>query len=216
MQTELSRRERKKEETRHRIFHAAIDLFRERGFENTTVDEITEKADVAKGTFFNYFPRKDAVLAYLSETRLLAVEENAGVMLAEQRPARDKLLDLYAMAASAYEEDRELSRYVLIELMSRLFAPGGDLAMRWHELTVRLIARGQEHGEFRRDVDPVRIEAVLSALYYATLYQWVCEVPSGHAEPPAAVTPECGLPGIAALQEELRARLTLAMEGIAS
>ena len=75
MSVELSRRERKKDETRHRIFHAAIDLFREQGFEQTTVDDITEKADVAKGTFFNYFRRKEAVLAYLSESRLLAIDE---------------------------------------------------------------------------------------------------------------------------------------------
>ncbi len=63
---EVSRRERKKDETRERIFKTAIKLFHARGFEATTVDDITEKADVAKGTFFNYFPRKESVLAYLS------------------------------------------------------------------------------------------------------------------------------------------------------
>jgi AcrR family transcriptional regulator len=216
MQIETSRRERKKEETRHRIFHAAIDLFREKGFENTTVDDITEKADVAKGTFFNYFPRKDAVLAFLSETRLIAIQENAGTMLAKDRPAREKLLDLYALAASAYEEDRELARYVLIELMSRLFAPGEETAMRWHELTVQLVSQGQADGEFRRDVDPVRIEAVLTALYYATLYQWVCEgAPAGVGPGPRDLA-VCNPHSIAELQQELRARLTLAMEGIAS
>ncbi len=216
MQIETSRRERKKEETRHRIFHAAIDLFREKGFESTTVDEITEKADVAKGTFFNYYPRKDAVLAYLSETRLLALEENAGVMLAAERPAREKLLDLYALAASAYEEDRELSRYVLIELMSRLFAPGEESFERWHELVVQLIAQGQANGELRRDVDPERIESVLTALHYATLYQWVCEAPPAAVENGPASGPACGPSSITDLLQELRARLTLALEGIAS
>jgi len=212
MHTELSRRERKKEETRHRIFHAAIDLFRERGFENTTVDEITEKADVAKGTFFNYFPRKDAVLAYLSEDRLQAVEENAGVMLAESRPARERLLDLYATAASGYEEDRTLSRYVLVELMNRLFAPGEESVMRWHELVVKLISQGQLSGEIRRDVDPLRIESVLTSLHYATLYQWVCEGAAACAQP----NPVAEAQFIPDLQKELRERLTLVMEGIAS
>ena len=74
--TEPSRRERKKDETRQRIFDAAIALFREKGFEATTVDEITEKADVGRGTFFNHFPRKETVLAYLSEERLNEAEEN--------------------------------------------------------------------------------------------------------------------------------------------
>ena len=123
MHEEPSRRERKKEETRHRIFHAAIDLFRERGFERTTIDDITEKADVAKGTFFNYFPRKEAVLGYLSEERLMAIEENAPALFAEDRNAREKLLDVYLMAAAAYEEDQELARYVLVEMMRRSFRP---------------------------------------------------------------------------------------------
>ena len=199
MTVELSRRERKKEETRHRIFHAAIDLFRERGFEHTTVDDITEKADVAKGTFFNYFPRKDAVLAFLSETRLLAIEEDAAARLAEDRPAREKLLDLYSVAASAYEEDHDLARYVLIEIMSRAFAPSEDIGMRWHEQILGIVRQGQERGDLKRHLDPVRIGGVLTGLYYATLYEWVCCPPDSFP-----------------LLPELRARLTLAMEGIAS
>ena len=200
MAIELSRRERKKDETRSRIFHAAIDLFREKGFEQTTVDEITERADVAKGTFFNYFPRKDAVLGYLSETRLLDLEENAGRMREESHSAREKLLHLYATAASAYEEDHDLSRYVILELMGRAFAPTEDHATRWHELVVRLVREGQERGELRRDVDPVRIEGLLTGTYYATVYTWVCF-------PEAAAFP---------LREELCARLTLMMEGVAT
>jgi len=200
MAPEISRRERKKDETRSRIFHAAIDLFRDRGFEHTTVDEITERADVAKGTFFNYFPRKDAVLGYLSEARLLEVEENAGRMLEEARPAREKLFDLYATAASAYEEDHELSRYVVLELMGRAFAPTEDIAMRWHELVVRLVRQGQDDGELRRDVDAVRLEGLLTGIYYATLYTWVC----------------CPVEATFPLRGELRALLTLAMEGIAA
>jgi AcrR family transcriptional regulator len=195
----VSRRERKKEETRHRIFHAAVDLFRERGFQNTTVDEITEKADVAKGTFFNYFPRKETVLAYLSEERLLAIEENAGALLDEARPAREKLLDLYSTAASAYAEDRELSRYVLVELMVHAFSPANEVMTRWHDQIVRLVVQGQERGDLRRDLDPVRCEELLQAVYFATLYQWVCCVPEAFP-----------------LLDELRLRMNLVMEGIAS
>ena len=199
MQTEPSRRERKKEETRHRIFHAAIDLFRQKGFESTTVDDITEKADVAKGTFFNYYPRKEAVLAFLSEERLPVIEEIAGTLLAADRRVSEKLIDIYVTGATPYEEDHGLARYVLIENMARSFQPSEEVAMRWHELILRLVRQGQEKGELRRDADPERIEGVLTGIYYATLYQWVC-------------CPE----GTFALLPEMRAHLTLALEGIAS
>jgi AcrR family transcriptional regulator len=195
-----SRRERKKDETRARIFHAAIDLFRERGFEATTIDEITERADVAKGTFFNYFPRKDSVLAYLSESRLQAAEESAGGMLASSQPVREKLVDFYVASASVYEEDRELSRFVLLELMSRAFTPTEEIALRWQEHVVRLILQGQSCGELRSDVDPTRVEALFTGVYYATLYQWACLEEAGTF----------------CLPEELRFRLSLTLDGVAS
>ena len=199
MHTELSRRERKKEETRTRIFRAAIQLFRDRGFESTTVDEITEKADVAKGTFFNYFPRKESVLAHLSETRLVDIEENASVILATDKPVRDKLVELYLNAASAYAEDKELSRFVLTDLMQRAFGPVEDVGSRWQKVTVQVIRHGQDKGELRRDVEPVRAESLLTSLYFATLYEWVC------------------CPGQTFdVEEELRARLHLALDGIAA
>jgi AcrR family transcriptional regulator len=52
-------RERKKRQTRQRISDIATALFIERGFDNVTVAEIAEAADVSKVTVFNYFPRKE-------------------------------------------------------------------------------------------------------------------------------------------------------------
>ena len=167
---ELGRRERKKEETRRRIFETAIALFRERGFEQTTVDEITEKADVGRGTFFNYFPRKESVLAYLSEERVALAEENAAVLLEDRASANDKLLDIYAFAASAYLKDRELSRYVFNEWMQRAFQPTQEAGQRWHKLVVAVIEQGQAAGALRADVQPVVMESLLSSVYISTLY----------------------------------------------
>ena len=62
----LSRRERKKLETRQALLEAAAALFHEQGYDETTVEAITEQADVAKGTFFNYFPSKEDLLGELT------------------------------------------------------------------------------------------------------------------------------------------------------
>jgi len=189
---EVSRRERKKEETRERIFKEAIRLFRDRGFEKTTID------DIAKGTFFNYFPRKESVLAYLSEKRLIAAEENAGTLLAESASASEKLIGIYTQAASVYEEDRELSRFVLNELMMRAFGPSEDAGMRWQKLTLQVIELGRATGELRRDLDAERAESLLSSVYFSTVYLWV----------------NCNETNFE-LRDELRARLELVLDGIA-
>ena len=199
--SDLTRRERKKEETRRRIFETAIALFREKGFEQTTVDEITEKADVGRGTFFNYFPRKESVLAYLSEERVALAEENA-VLLEDRASAHDKLLDIYSFAASAYLKDRELSRYVFNEWMQRAFQPTQEAGQRWHKLVVAVIEQGQTAGALRADVQPVVMESLLSSVYISTLYYWLC-CPVGSEMP-------LDFP----LLEELRLRLTLVIEGL--
>jgi AcrR family transcriptional regulator len=69
-----NRRERRRVETRERIYRAALKIFAERGYLETTVENITEAADVGKGTFFNYFPTKEHVLATYGEQRVDAIE----------------------------------------------------------------------------------------------------------------------------------------------
>src|SRR4029077_7619768 len=69
-QTAPGRRERRRMETREKIFRAAMQLFAERGFSQTTTEDITEAADVGQGTFFNYFPTKQHVLTVLSEKQM--------------------------------------------------------------------------------------------------------------------------------------------------
>lgn len=198
---EPSRRERKKDETRQRIFDAAISLFRQKGFEATTVDEITEKADVGRGTFFNYFHRKEAVLAYLSEERLDEAEEGVTQLLTSRESVRSKLLQIYRLAALAHQQDRDLARFVFTEWLKRAFAPTQEADARWQKLICATLAQGRARGELNPDLDDVRMEAVLSAVYVATVYQWL-------------FCPEDCNGAIPDLETELHARLDIVIDGL--
>src|ERR1700681_4481686 len=68
------RRQRRSSQTRERLFRAALDLFAKHGFADTTVEDITNAADVGKGTFFNYFPSKDHILLAFGEMQLSKLE----------------------------------------------------------------------------------------------------------------------------------------------
>src|SRR6266576_2358827 len=68
------RRQRRSADIRERLFRAALDLFAQKGFAETTVEDITEAADVGKGTFFNYFPSKDHILLAFGEMQLGKLE----------------------------------------------------------------------------------------------------------------------------------------------
>src|ERR1700720_1526423 len=69
------RRQRRSTETRERLFRAALELFAEKGFAETKVEDITNAADVGKGTFFNYFPSKDHILLAFGEMQLGKLQE---------------------------------------------------------------------------------------------------------------------------------------------
>lgn len=63
----IPRRERKKAATREHIVKVAMDLFKKEGIAATTMEQIAEVADIAKGTLYNYFPEKDAIVAANTE-----------------------------------------------------------------------------------------------------------------------------------------------------
>src|ERR1700682_5745951 len=68
------RRQRRSAEIREKLFRAALKLFGEKGLAETTVEDITNAADVGKGTFFNYFPSKEHILIAFSDTQLGKME----------------------------------------------------------------------------------------------------------------------------------------------
>lgn len=55
-------RQRHKQKLRQLLYETAVELFEANGYERTTVQQITEKVGVAKGTFFNHFPTKEHVI----------------------------------------------------------------------------------------------------------------------------------------------------------
>ncbi|WP_028937839.1 TetR/AcrR family transcriptional regulator [Pseudonocardia spinosispora] len=98
---EESRRERKKRQTRQLLTETALRLFAERGYEQTTVAQIAEAADVATKTFFNYFPSKEDVLfADTTHDNAVSLEVIAG-----RRPGES----IAALMTRVYDET--LARY---------------------------------------------------------------------------------------------------------
>src|ERR1051325_325200 len=62
--TPRGKREKNKEQTKKRILAAALALFQENGLEGTTTRQISQKAGIAEGTFFNYFKTKEDLALY--------------------------------------------------------------------------------------------------------------------------------------------------------
>ena len=70
LQTTPSRVERRKEKTRNALLMVALDLFQEKGIYWTKIEDITERADIGKGTFYQYFQTKEDLLEVLLQQGL--------------------------------------------------------------------------------------------------------------------------------------------------
>jgi AcrR family transcriptional regulator len=168
-----SRRERRRHETHARIFEAAMRLFAERGFANTPVEEITEAADVAKGTFFNYFPTKESILEALAERQLSVVK--AAEERAQAAPAiRPVLLEMVHGLADRPSRSPLLLRSLLgvamtnntlSKFLGRVLEAG-----RGHLSSI--LTRGQQLGEVRSDWPAIELARVMQHAFFGTNMIW--------------------------------------------
>lgn len=158
-------REAKKERQRQEIVDAAVDLFRERGFEPTRVQDIVERAWISEGTFFNYFPTKQAVLdaaveGYLDDVvdRLAERDETA--------PVLDQLEELVGEAATLFEGDPEFATLLSLNFQSALAR--GSQRERFGVL-IEVFEEGQQRGELRGDIPAHRLAEAYMAVMLVTL-----------------------------------------------
>jgi AcrR family transcriptional regulator len=95
-------RERKKARTRASIREHALRLFRENGYQATTVQEIAEAAEVSPSTFFRYFPTKeDVVLQDDMDTRMVEALKQQPPELAPVAAVRAAVRQMFASYTAA-------------------------------------------------------------------------------------------------------------------
>lgn len=165
------KRETGKQARRDRLYDAALSLFRQQGYEQTTVDQITRQAGLAKGTFFNYFPTKDAVLRYMGAREIGRL--GASSLAGGSASALGNLKRLLTALSASLEADRELVRLIFgrgITVPDLLCGDAGGFSIR--PTAALLLRRGQTLHEVAAWLDPDVLAAALDALYLQQLVCW--------------------------------------------
>jgi len=106
-------REPRKKKTKELIVRTAIERFKEKGYDNVTVEEITQLCGIAKGTFFNYFPKKEHLLLHVGSSYNDLLHEM--VRKPREGQPKDRLMDLFSDFLRLYLKHFDLLRLVLIE-----------------------------------------------------------------------------------------------------
>lgn len=161
MERYILKRTEKKLQTREKILKAAVSLFREKGFEATTVQEITEIASIAKGTFFNYFPTKESIMLALAEDRLHQIHQYITTYRLDKLPTLSKLRAYVSYLLGEYPLNQHLTRNVwrhVIENESTIF-----------NIWKQVLQEGIHQGDVKKDTDVTSWAHIINSHFYYTL-----------------------------------------------
>jgi AcrR family transcriptional regulator len=167
---------RNKDETRARLFAVATELLGERGFGSTTVDEIADRAGVAKGTVYYHFSSKVELVEALIAEGLTPLAENMRASVEGTSSAREALQALTYAELQFIREHRAFAKLVVTELW-REDRVWRETLMIVREQMVTIIReqieRGIASGELRSDIDPRFAGGALFALTATAALDWL-------------------------------------------
>ena len=196
----LSRRDRKRLNTLNHLASVAMGLFERDGFDAVTMEQIAAQADVAKGTLYNHFPTKEAVLACAIHDQL---GRDLGPLMQQLAPDAafvagvTPLLDAHAQWCETHRD--YLAPYLRFRFMD-IHAPTPGTGTTGYndivDLYTLLINNSQRTGELRKDFKPEHLALLFHHLCLGALLRWL---PAGNLK----------------LRQELDAAVELFIQGAA-
>lgn len=163
-----------KKSVKSRIVSAAWELFHEKGYNGTTVDDIIELSQTSKGSFYYYFNTKDELLNTLS----MILDDYYEKLEEEMDPGMNsfhKLLYINYMTHTMME--KKISLDLLASLYStQLVAQGQrhllDQNRNYYKLVTKIIEEGQKRGQIRDDMSVMNITKYYSMCERALVSDW--------------------------------------------
>ncbi|MCD8398473.1 MAG: TetR/AcrR family transcriptional regulator [Lachnospiraceae bacterium] len=160
--------------TRSRIVQAAWELFYENGYDATTVDEIVERSETSKGSFYHYFAGKDALLSSLSTLFDEKYEELNRAMPADMG-SFDQLI--YLNRELFFMIENSISLELLARLLSTQLVTSSEKHLMdqnryYFRLLRKICIDGQKKGELRDDISVNEMVRTYALQERAMMYDW--------------------------------------------
>ncbi len=172
-------RERKKQRTHESIARVALELFAQRGYDETTLDDIAEAADISKRTIFSYYQSKEDILFHDEPALLSAVE----LALRNRPPGTTTVEALRDLLGAAAPSEQGMLRKRIIGANAALRLSERARFARAEELLAESIAQDLDAGpdDIRPLLIAASVAAAFSTAYDRLLTQATGEIPQGEA-----------------------------------
>jgi AcrR family transcriptional regulator len=173
--------EERKRATQNRIFAEAMALFAQKGFAATGVSEIAEKAGIGKGTFFNYFPTKQAIFGHIGINNLEIVSTVVSEGLAGNKPAQEIFAEQLRRVGAWADKNHALMKEAMAAgaLLGHTPAKANPTRQRMRELLASVIEHGKARKEFKETVDSRVAALILEGAYFSLVADWLVGKPRG-------------------------------------
>ncbi len=168
------RRTRRRVQRRDDVFLSAVELFVEQGYESTTMEQIADRADVARATVFNHFSRKTEFLVEWSLRRRKRIRHAVRATDMQAWPLGN-VLRFYMSEMAKMSEDTRAETVALMDasLLALNMLADPPLA---DELTP-IIEAAQQSGQAPRDMNARQAGVLVSTAYFSVLSQWIADGP---------------------------------------
>jgi AcrR family transcriptional regulator len=164
-------RAEKKNKLRGEILANAIQLFKERGFDEVTIDDIIGRLEISQATFFNYFPSKDAILEQAAEDTVGRYREMLEHEVRRDAPTAEKVRRLLEAMGRGIQADKRFYRALFTRSVLNF---GNVRAERMlSDLSAALLREGQRRGEIGTEYDPHELAEIFIGTYYAIIIRWL-------------------------------------------
>ena len=172
-------RERKKLIRLQRIVAAARDLFINKGFSNTTIQDIAAEADVGLGTLYLYAKSKEDLLVMVFKDDILRMIETSYASIPADAPLLEQLMVFFDVHIRYHAHDQVLSRTVLKELsFSTTEQRRQDIAQitqSTYSKLMKLIERARRDKRISKEMYTGTMAWSAFALYYHLLQGFLCD-----------------------------------------
>ncbi|MCO1603354.1 TetR/AcrR family transcriptional regulator [Desulfosporosinus nitroreducens] len=165
--------ERKKKETRQKIIKAAMDLIQRQRFDNTTMEQIAEEADVARKTLYNHFPVKEAIVDEYVRSLSREFTQEAFDKLQNLPDTRSRLLETLDKVYEQVEINPEIIGISMGYRLKNMFQGEGYSSGGTQSLIAEIIRLGQQAGEIRQDIQAKLLVKQLDILRGAVVVDWL-------------------------------------------
>ncbi len=174
----MGRRKEQTERTKASIMDNALNLFREKGYDAVSVEQITRAAGVAKGSFYTYFETKSDIIVEEFWKIDRYYQEYASRNLKRYKSPFDKL-KAFTRAQMRYVRDEVGVDSLKILYANQILGSGRERnkviinpKRQWYRIIEGIMAEGQSEGSFRSDIEASELAQIFNRSMRSVFLDW--------------------------------------------